>query len=138
MKISGNVLDSDKEPLHLANITIVTGSQTNKFGTTANENGDFELESDIIEDDSQFKISYIGFRPQYYKASELQGRTIKMEEDAIELDSVVISAKGKPTKKNLSKPSNIKQYLQEHKTVYAGLGGVIGLALILISIKKLK
>jgi hypothetical protein len=138
MIISGKVLDSEKEPLHLANITIVTGSQTNKFGTTANENGDFELESDIIDDDSQFKISYLGFRPQYYKASELQGRVIKMEEDAIELNSVVISPKSKPTNKKLSKPSNIKQYLQEHKTVYAGLGGVIGLALILISIKKLK
>ena len=79
MIISGKVLDSANEPLHLANITIVTGSQTNKFGTTANENGDFELEDDIIDDDSQFKISYIGFRPQYYKASELQGRVIKME-----------------------------------------------------------
>ena len=121
----------------MANITIVTGSQTNKFGTTANENGDFESEDDIIDDDSQFKISYIGFRPQYYKASELQGRVIKMEEDVIELDSVVIYPKSKPTKK-LSKPSNIKQYLQKHKEVYAGLGGVIGIALILISIKKLK
>lgn len=138
MIISGKVLDSANEPLHLANITIVTGSQTNKFGTTANENGDFELESDIINDDSQFRISYIGFRPQYYKASELQGRVIKMEEDAIMLDAVVISPKSKPTNTNLSKPSNIKQYLQEHKEVYAGLGGVIGLALILISIKKLK
>lgn len=122
----------------MANITIVTGSQTNKFGTTANEDGDFELESDIIDDDSQFKISYLGFRPQYYKASELQGRVIKMEEDSIMLDAVVISPKSKPTNTNLSKPSNIKQYLQKHKEVYAGLGGVIGLALILISIKKLK
>ena len=138
MIISGKVLDSENEPLHLANITIVTGSQTNKFGTTANENGDFELEDDIIDDDSQFKISYIGFRPQYYKASELQGRVIKMEEDAIMLDAVVISPKSKPTNVNSSKPSNIKQYLQAHKEVYAGLGGVIGIALILISIKKLK
>jgi len=138
MIISGKVLDIANEPLHLANITIVTGSQTNKFGTTANENGDFELQSDIIKDDSQFRISYLGFRPQYYKASELQGRLIKMEEDAVELDSVVISPKSKPTNIKLSKPSNIKQYLQEHKEVYAGLGGVIGIALILISIKKLK
>jgi hypothetical protein len=138
MIISGQVLDSANEPLHLANITIVTGSQINKFGTTANENGNFQLESDIIEDDSQFKISYIGFRPQYYKASELQNRLIKMEEDAIELDSVVISPKTKPTNSKSSKPSNIKQYLQEHKEVYAGLGGIIGLAIILISIKKLK
>ena len=138
MTISGKVLDVANEPLHLANITIITGSQTNKFGTTANENGDFELENSIITEDSQFKISYIGFRPQFYKASELQGRTIKMEEDIIELDSVVISPKTKPTKKTLSKPSNVKQYLQAHKEVYAGLGGVIGLALIFISIKKLK
>lgn len=137
MVISGKVLDSENMPLHLANITIVTGSQTNKFGTTANENGDFELNGDIIEDDSQFRISYVGFRPQYYKASELQNRTIKMEEDTVLLDAVVVSPKTKPTNK-LSKPSNIKQYLQAHKEVYAGLGGVIGLALIFISIKKLK
>ena len=138
MIISGKVLDIANEPLNLANITIVTGSQTNKFGTTANENGYFELENDIIKSDSQFKISYIGFKPQIYNASELQGRTIKMEEDIVELDSVVISPKTKPKNKNLSKPSNIKQYLQAHKEVYAGLGGVIGIALILISIKKLK
>lgn len=138
MVISGKVLDSANEPLHLANITIVTGSQTNKFGTTANENGDFQLDSEIIDDDSQFRISYVGFRPQYYKASELQDRTIKMEEDTVLLDAVVISPKTKPTNKKMSKPSNIKQYLQAHKEVYAGLGGVIGLALILTSIKKLK
>lgn len=138
MIISGQVLDSANEPLHLANITIVTGSQINKFGTTANENGNFQLESDIIEDDSQFKISYIGFKPQYYKASELQNAVIKMEEDLAEVNSVVVSPKSKPTNKKMSKPSNIKQHLQKHKKVYAVLGGVIGLAIILISIKKLK
>ena len=138
MIISGQVLDSANEPLHLANITILTGSQTNKFGTTANENGSFQLESDIIEDNSEFKISYNGFRPKYYKASELQNKVIKMEEDSAELNSVVTSPKTKPTNTNLSKPSNIKQYLQEHKGIYAGLGGIIGLAIILISIKKLK
>lgn len=138
MIISGKVLDSANEPLHLANVTIVTGSQNNKFGTTANENGDFELDGEIIEDDSEFKISYAGLKPKFYKAKELQGKVIKMEEDSIMLDSAVVSPKSKPTNTNLSKPSNIKQYLQKHKKVYAVLGGVIGLAIILISIKKLK
>ncbi len=138
MDISGRILDSENEPLHLANITIVNGSQINKFGTTSNENGNFKLESDIINEDSQFKISYVGFAPQYFKTNELQGRVIKMEDSAIELDTVVISPKSKPKNTNSSKPSNIKQYLQEHKEVYAGLGGIVGLALILISIKKLK
>ncbi len=138
MDISGRILDSENEPLHLANITIVNGSQINKFGTTSNENGNFKLESDIINEDSQFKISYVGFAPQYFKTNELQGRVIKMEDSAIELDAVVISPKSKPKNTNYSKPSNIKQYLQEHKEVYAGLGGIVGLALILISIKKLK
>ena len=138
MDISGRILDSENEPLHLANITIVNGSQINKFGTTSNENGNFKLESDIINEDSQFKISYVGFAPQYFKTNELQGRVIKMQDSAIELDAVVISPKSKPKNTNSSKPSNIKQYLQEHKEVYAGLGGIVGLALILISIKKLK
>ena len=138
MDISGRILDSENEPLHLANITIVNGSQINKFGTTSNENGNFKLESDIINEDSQFKISYVGFAPQYFKTNELQDRVIKMQDSSIELDAVVISPKSKPKNTNSSKPSNIKQYLQEHKEVYAGLGGIVGLALILISIKKLK
>lgn len=138
MIISGKVLDSANEPLHLANITIVNGSQANKFGTTANENGDFQLDGEIIQDDSEFKISYAGFKPKYYKANQLQGNEIKMEEDSIMENSVITSPKSKPTNVKLSKPSNIKQHLQKHKKVYAVLGSVIGLAIILISIKKLK
>jgi hypothetical protein len=139
MKISGLILDSTKQPLYLANITIVTGSQINKFGTIANEEGKFSLESDIISPDSQFKISYQGFRPQYYRASELQGKTITLEEDTIGLEEVVIRPQDKPKTKTLSnQPSNIKQHFQKHKLVYAGLGGILGLALLIISIKKLK
>ena len=71
MEISGKILDSSNQPLYLANITIVTGSQINKFGTIANEKGEFSLDNEIITPDSQFKISYLGFKPQFYKASEL-------------------------------------------------------------------
>ena len=139
MDISGKILDSTNQPLYLANITIVTGSQINKFGTMARENGEFSLSNDIISPDSQFRISYQGFKPQYYKASELQGKTIKLEEDSIGLDEVVIRPRDKPTNTSVAtQPSNIKQHFQKHKLVYAGLGGLVGLLLLLTSIKKLK
>lgn len=139
MEIKGKILDINNEPLNLANITIITGSQTNKFGTVANENGDFNLDNDIINDDSQFKITYLGFRPQFFRASELQGQTIKLIEDSIGLDEVVIRPQGRPKNKNLAnKSSNIKQYFEKHKLVYAGLGGIVGLLLLVTSIKKLK
>jgi hypothetical protein len=139
MEIKGKILDTSNEPLYLANITIVTGSQINKFGTIANENGEFSLSSDIISPSSQFKISYQGFKPQYYKASELQGKTIKLEEDSVLLDELVLRPKDKPTNTSLAtQPSNIKQHFQKHKLVYAGLGGIVGLLLLLTSIKKLK
>ena len=139
MEIKGKILDATNLPLYLANITIVTGSQINKFGTVANENGEFSLSSNIISPDSQFKISYLGFKSQYYKASELQGKTIKLEEDAIGLDEVVIRPQDKPTNTSMAnQPSNIKQHFQKHKLVYAGLGGIVGLLLLITSIKKLK
>jgi hypothetical protein len=139
MDISGIVLDSSNEPLYLANITITTGSQNNKFGTIANHNGEFNLSSDIIKPNSKFKISYLGFQSQFYKASELQNKTIKLEDDIIGLKEVVISPKNKPKNKSLAtQPSNIKQHFEKHKLVYAGLGGIVAIGLILTSIKKLK
>ena len=139
MEIKGKVLDNTKEPLHLANITIVTGSQINKFGAVANEKGEFSLSSDIISPDSQFKISYQGFRPQYYRASELQGRTITLEEDITELPELVLRPQDKPKNINLAnQKSNIKQHFQKHKFTYAGFGLLVGLLLVAVSIKKLK
>jgi hypothetical protein len=111
MKISGKILDSTNQPLYLANVTIVTGSQINKFGTIANENGEFSLDSDLIELDSQFRISYQGFKPQWFRASELQGKTIKLEEDTIGLEEVVIRPQDKPKNiNNTNQPSTIKQH----------------------------
>jgi hypothetical protein len=139
MKISGKILDVTNEPLYLTNITIITGGQSNKFGTVANEDGEFNLDNDIINEDSQFKISYQGFKPQFFKASELQNKTIKLEEDIIGLKEVIIRPKDKP--KNIitkNQDNNIKQHLQKHKIAYAGLGGIVAIALIGLSIKKLK
>jgi hypothetical protein len=139
MEINGKILDATNQPLYLANITIVTGSQINKFGTVAKENGEFSLSSDIISPDSQFRISYQGFKPQFFKASELQSKTIKLEEDTIGLEEVIVRPQDKPKNTSVAtQPSNIKQHFQKHKLVYAGLGGIVGLLLLLTSIKKLK
>ena len=139
MKISGNIVDSQNEPLQLANITIITGDLANKMGTVANERGDFTLDNDTIDSESQFKISYQGFTPQFYKASELQDKKIKLEEGAITLEDIVIT-KNKPTsnktKTKTKTTNNVQSNLNKHKLIYAGLGGILGLALIITYLKK--
>jgi sensor c-di-GMP phosphodiesterase-like protein len=139
MEISGKILDTTSQPLYLANITITNGSQANKFGAVANESGNFDLKNDLITGDSEFRISYQGFKPQFFKTSELQGKTIKLEEDTISLDEVIVRPQDKPTTTSVaSSQSNVKQYFQKHKLVFAGLGGLVGLLLLLTSIKKIK
>lgn len=136
MKISGNIVDSSNIPLQLANITIITGSLANKMGTIANEKGDFQLDSDLIDADSQFKISYQGFKPQTYKASELQDKKIKLLEDATNLDEVVFNNTKPTSNKAKIIVNDVKDNFNQHKIIYAGLGGVLGLALIITNLKK--
>jgi hypothetical protein len=132
MKISGNIVDVNNQPLQLTNITITTGKLANKMGTVANANGDFELENELIDANSQFKISYQGFKSQFFKAKDLQNKKIKLLEDTNVLDDVVFSFT-KPAKKTIN---NVKDNFNQHKMVYAGLGGLLGLALILMNLKK--
>lgn len=136
MKISGNIVDSSNIPLQLANITIITGSLANKMGTIANEKGDFQLDSDSIDADSQFRISYQGFKPQTYKASELQDKKIKLLEDATNLDEVVFNNTKPTSNKAKIIVNDVKDNFNQHKIIYAGLGGVLGLALIITNLKK--
>jgi hypothetical protein len=136
MKISGNVVDINDEPLQLANITITTGDLANKMGTKANLKGDFELENEIIDNDSQFKISYIGFKPQTYKASELQDKKIQLLEDTISLEDVSISNTKPTSNKIKATVNNVKENYNSHKLIYAGLGVVVAVALILMNLKK--
>jgi hypothetical protein len=140
MKIFGKVVDVDGLPMGLANITIITGSNAFKMGEQADLDGKFVLENGTIFPDSQFKISYIGYKPQYYKASELQGRTIKLLDDNIILDEVVINA-GKKPKNNEpsvveSKKNKFIRHIQDHKVVYTGIGGLAGILLIAKAFKN--
>jgi hypothetical protein len=141
MKIFGQVLDIDGLPMSLANITITTGANATKFGDVADLDGNFVLDDASIEPDSQFKISYVGYIPQFFKASELQGKKIKLKEDINILDEVVITTGGGKPEDNtpqvvVSKKSKFVQHLQDHKFVYAGLGGLAGILLIVRALKK--
>ncbi len=141
MKIFGQVLDIDGLPMSLANITITTGANALKMGEQADLDGNFVLENASITPDSQFKISYVGYVPQFFKASELQGKKIKLLEDITSLNEVVVNSGGGRPKDNApqavaSKKSNFVQHLQDHKFVYAGLGGLAGVLLIVKALKK--
>jgi|694.fasta_scaffold00162_59 hypothetical protein len=142
MKIFGQVLDTNDEPMALANITIVTGVNANTMGTHGDLDGNFVLESPNIESDSRFKVSYVGYVSQFFNTNELQGKKVKLKDDVEELQEVVITAGSKPsnssTKTNVVQSSKKKfvQHLQDHKFVYAGLGGLAGIILIARAFKR--
>ena len=140
MKIFGQVLDIDGLPMGLANVTIVSGDLANKVSDEADLDGNFVLENNSITPDSEFKISYVGFKPQFFKASQLQGKKIKLLEDNIVLDEVVINSGKKPKNNNAvvveSKKNKFVQHLQDHKVIYAGIGALAGLFLIIRAVKR--
>jgi hypothetical protein len=142
MKIFGQVLDTDGSPMSLANITIITGDKAYKFGEIADLDGKFVLDDASITADSQFKISYVGYIPQFFKASELQGKKIKLLEDTEILNEVVITRVGGKPKDNTSNKviastkNKFVKHLKDHKFAYAGLGGLAGILLIIRAFKK--
>ena len=146
MKIFGQVVDIDGLPMSLANITITTGDKAGLMHDEADLDGKFALDDASITPNSQFKISYVGYVPQFFKASELQGKKIKLKEDIIALDEVVITSGGGKPKDNNPKDNNTNvvasskskfvQHLKDHKFIYAGLGGLLGILLIVRALKK--
>lgn len=135
MKIEGKIIDSKGEPLALANITIQDGSRAKKLGVSADLDGNFTLENDVIEPNSVFMISYIGFEPKLLKASELSGKDIQLFDSIEQLEEVVITGRPKPIIK-IPEKINFKQNLTKHKYIYAGIGALAGILLIVKSIKK--
>jgi hypothetical protein len=140
MKIFGQVLDIDGLPMGLANVTIVSGDLANKVSDEADLDGNFVLENNSITPDSEFKISYVGYKPQFFKASQLQGKKIKLLEDNIVLDEVVVNSGKKPKNNNAvvveSKKNKFVQHLQDHKVIYAGIGALAGLFLIVRAVRR--
>jgi len=142
MKIFGQVTDTNREPMLLANITIVTGVNANNMGTSSDLDGNFVLENDTISPDSEFKISYIGYTPQFRKASELQGEKIKLADDVEIIEDVDLkSISTRPNASNIpavikSSKQKFVQHLQDHKFVYASIGGLAGIILIVRALRK--
>lgn len=142
MKIFGQVLDTINEPMAFANVTIITGANANKMGAQSDLDGNFVLENASISPESQFRISYIGYKSTFRKASELQGQKIKLADDVEELQEVVINVGKKPSNSStnlaltVSTKQKFVQHLQDHKIVYAGIGGLAGILLIVKAFKK--
>jgi len=132
--IEGKVIDSSGEPLALANITIQDGTRAKKLGVSADLDGNFYLENEVIEPDSVFMISYIGYEPKLLKASELDGNEVMLLDAMEQLEEIVVT--GKPSTASKKEKLNFKEYLVKHKNVYAGLGALAGVLLIMKSIKK--
>jgi hypothetical protein len=90
---------------------------------------------------SKFKISYIGYSPQYFEANELQDKKINLLENAELLQEVTITNGSKPsrlsTNKNVqSSKQKFIQHLQDHKFIYIGILGLTGIVLIVRALKK--
>lgn len=136
MKISGQVVDIDNVPLAGANITLRSGSKAGKVGANADFDGNFNLESDVFDQNDTFEVSYMGFVTQSFKANELQDRKVTLKESLNTLDEVVIV--GTKPKKSSETKSKLMTNLSKNKYAYAGVGGLLGLALIFLSIKKIK
>ena len=136
MKITGTIVDINNLPLELANVTIITGNLANKMGTRANAKGYFELDDESIDKDSQFKVSYVGFKPQTFKASELKDKKIKLLEDSLTLDDVVFTSNKPTSNKAKATINNVKDNINQHKLIYAGLGGLLGIILIIRYLKR--
>jgi hypothetical protein len=135
-KISGKVVDIDNVPLMGANVTLRSGSKSGKVGTTTDFDGNFNLEVNDIAQSDIFEISYIGFVKQTFTTNQLQDKKITLQESATELDEIVITGTKPKNTKTTPEESKLKVHLTKNKYAYAGVSGLLGLALILISIKK--
>lgn len=139
MKISGQVFDSEGQTIPSANVTIKTGPNAGKFGSITDDNGKFSLDSSIIQADSIFEISYLGYVSQTWTALALQNKPITLLDGIEHLKEVVVTA-GKPKTTtpaaDTTTDSPVKAHLKKYKTVYIGGGLLAGLLTIFSSIKK--
>lgn len=136
MRISGKVVDVDNEPLISANITLKSGSKAGKVGTNADFDGNFSLESDSFTEKDVFEVSYVGFAKQIFTADELQNKKVTLKEATTELGELVIDFTKPKNINQDTKKNKVKEHSIKNKYAYAGFSGLLGLALIFMSIKK--
>lgn len=136
MKVSGQIFDYKNEILPLANIKVITGEKANRLKAIADYKGNFVIDDPAITDDTKITISYLGYLPQTFSAKDLVDKKIVLQETAIELAEVVIEPPVRPkTTKTQETKEKFLAHLDKHKTTYASLGAITGLALIVSSLK---
>lgn len=135
--ISGKIVDINNEPLMGANITLRSGTKQGKLGTASDFDGNFSFESESFTNDDLFEVSYIGFIKQSFKASDLQNKKVTLVESLNQLADVEIIGT-KPKQSTTTTKNKLDLSLSKNKYLFAGIGGFLGLALIFLSIKKIK
>ncbi|WP_038531577.1 outer membrane beta-barrel family protein [Formosa agariphila] len=108
LEIKGHVLErATNYPVPYATVVLVDSTSDKPItGTTTNEEGIFNLQSD--SQDVYLKISFIGFKTQTFKSldfssSELDLGTIYLEQDAQSLDEVLVRAEVSSTQFKLDR-----------------------------------
>ncbi|MFB0973200.1 MAG: carboxypeptidase-like regulatory domain-containing protein, partial [Bacteroidales bacterium] len=103
--LTGEVKDSDGQPLIGVNITIKGRSST--IGTSTDINGNFKFET--LPDDAILEFDYVGFRHEEVNVSGRSSISLTMVEDSQVLDEVVVIGYGTLEKRELtSSVSSIK------------------------------
>ena len=95
-KVSGNVTDSDGNPLPGASI-IESGTNN---GTTTDFDGNFTL--DVGNENSTLEISFIGFEPQQITANVNESLNIQLIASVSGLDDVVVVGYGTAKQKDVT------------------------------------
>ncbi len=96
VRVSGVVVDKNKEPLIGVNI-IVKGE---KNGTISDVNGKYEIQ--VPSSNSVLEFSYIGYKPEERMVGNNKLLNIVLEEDAHAIDEVVVVAYGTQQKSHLT------------------------------------
>lgn len=101
MKVNGNIKDSKGEDIISAHVTLISGERANKIGSVSNLDGNFTIENDIIEPNSMFEITYMGFEPQKFTATDLQDANVILYQQGEILNEGVVVTNKKPIAKTI-------------------------------------
>lgn len=99
--INGVVLNDKSEPIQYANI----GIEGKAIGTVSDINGQFELNISNAKKTDVFRVSCIGFKAYFIPVKDMSGSplTIKLDEDIVELNQVIVQTESKKERKIGSK-----------------------------------
>lgn len=110
MKVTGKITDAYGD-LGGATVVLLRDNERTNVATTTDDDGTFTIENESIEPTDIFEIRFLGTKPQYKKASDLQDANIFMEENVEQFDEVVITNDvGKKPKESNAKKWEQKWY----------------------------